>query len=238
MKHFSVPILATILGGVLQIASSIALAESGSKKSQWLSDWEEAGQEDGIRAVCRQHQTNINQCKFRYLSNVPAEALTSVILDVDHFTEWAESVSLSKRVFAEEDPGQLYVYTNYDFIGASDRDAVTLYTPNYDHAGKRMRITFQTVDRDVPKRDMRLVRFPLMAGYWQFTELPSGQTEIEHLSFTLPGGVVQKTLYYPYNIAYVDASFVTIKALEQQARKHKYQQLTDLNDLSDVLGAN
>lgn len=220
--------LASSCALIFLLMNSMSHAETASGKQNWLSTWESAGQEQGVSAECRQHKSKINQCRFRYTTDVSVEALSSVIMDVDHFTEWAESVSFSKRVFEQEDPSQTYVYTNYNFVGAYDRDAVTLYTPEYHAAEKRMRITFKTVNREVPNTDLRLVRFPLMAGYWQFTELPSGLTEIEHLSFTMPGGAVQKTLYYLYNVAYVDASFVTVRALERQARKSKYQQVAGL----------
>jgi hypothetical protein len=192
----------------------------------WLSDWAVVGDDARISAECRQHKSKINQCKFVTTSDQSLESLTAVIMDVNKFTEWAVSVSKSERVFQEEEPENIYVYTNYDFVGAYDRDAVTLYTPEYDMTNNRVRITFQTVDKDTPKEDLRLVRFPLMAGYWQFTKLPNGKTEIELLSFTMPGGIVQKTLYYLYNIAYVDASFETIMALEQQASKPRYKQFS------------
>jgi len=190
----------------------------------WLSDWEATGDDARISAECRQHKSKINQCKFVATSDESLESLTAVIMDVNKFTEWAVSVSRSERILQEEEPEKVYVYTNYNFVGAYDRDAVTLYTPEYDESKNRVRITFQTVDKDGPKEDLRLVRFPLMAGYWQFTKLANGKTEIELLSFTMPGGVVQKTLYYLYNKAYVDASFETIVALEKQANKPRYGQ--------------
>jgi hypothetical protein len=206
------------------LSPSIFAESKKDTSSKWLSDWEVVGDDARISAECRQHKSKINQCKFIATSDHSLESLAAVIMDVNKFTEWAVSVSKSERVFQEEEPEKVYVYTNYDFVGAYDRDAVTLYTPEYDKTINRVRITFQTVDKDVPKEDLRLVRFPLMAGYWQFTKLENGKTEIELLSFTMPGGVVQKTLYYLYNIAYVDASFETIAALEKQALKPQYQQ--------------
>ncbi len=228
MKNF------LLIVSLIHVLFSAQLVADTAPTPQWLSTWEAQETQDGISAECRQHKTKINQCRFRYITDVSVDALSSVILDVEHFTEWAESVSVSERVFENESSPGIYVYTNYDFVGAYDRDAVSLYTPDYDEANKRMRITFQSVDKNVPKRDMRLVRFPLMAGYWQFTELASGKTEIEHLSFTLPGGVVQKTLYYLYNVAYVDASYVTIKALERQARKDRYRHVALHSILNDA----
>jgi len=216
--------------GLALMAFSALAAQSSEqpslnkKETQWLSEWEAKGEDPRISAECRQHSSNINQCRFRMVSDVPLDALGAVILDVDHFTEWAKSVSESRRVFTEESGEGIYVYTTYDFVGAYDRDAVSVYTPDYRPDEQRIRITFQTVKRDVPVTDFRLVRFPLMAGYWQFTRLENGQTEIEHQSFAMPGGVVQKALYYLYNTAYVDASFETLRALENQARKPKYRE--------------
>lgn len=219
-KHIQT--ISSVLVIIFTLFSCSAYAESRS--NNWLSDWESTGNDSRIHAECRQHKSKINQCKFVATSDKSLASLTAVIMDVDKFTEWAVSVSRSERILRNEEPDKLYVYTNYEFVGAYDRDAVTLYTPDYDDAKKRMRITFQTVDKEAPKEDLRLVRFPLMAGYWQFTELDNGKTEIELLSFTMPGGVVQKTLYYLYNKAYVDASFETIVALEKQAEKPRYAQ--------------
>lgn len=219
------PFIAVMLFLVFSTLSTYVFSDAISENSAtWLSGWETVGSDPRIKAKCRQHKSKINQCKFVAQSSQTLESLTAVIMDVNHFTEWAVSVSKSKRVFEDEEPQKVYVYTNYEFVGAYDRDAVTLYTPEYDTEKNRARITFQTVDKSLPKEDLRLVRFPLMAGYWQFTTLENGQTEIELLSFTMPGGVVQKTLYYLYNKAYIDASFDTIVALEKQASKPRYKQ--------------
>jgi len=220
-----IPPIALFISLLCTFTSPLVFSETTKQTSKnWLSGWEAAGDDERISAECRQHKSKINQCKFVTTSDVSLESLTAVIMDVNKFTEWAVSVSRSERIFQEEEPDKVYVYTNYDFVGAYDRDAVTLYTPEYDESSNRVRITFQTVDKDAPKEDLRLVRFPLMAGYWQFTKLANGKTEIELLSFTMPGGVVQKTLYYLYNKAYVDASFETIVALEKQANKPRYGQ--------------
>lgn len=223
-KTYSPPIALLVFMACTFLSSGSLAEPQKSISPNWLSGWEVVGDDERISAECRQHKSKINQCKFVTSSDQSLESLTAVIMDVNKFTEWAVSVSRSERILQEEEPEKVYVYTNYDFVGAYDRDAVTLYTPEYDISKNRVRITFQTVDKEAPKEDLRLVRFPLMAGYWQFTRLANGKTEIELLSFTMPGGVVQKTLYYLYNKAYVDASFETIEALEKQADKPRYKQ--------------
>ena len=228
------------------LSQSLWAADVGS--SQWLSPWEVKGAEDGIQAVCRQHKTKINQCKLSKVFNASLTALTAVITDVENFKSWAISVMQSDRIFPSNvlpstasssnllssgarpskipQPSSLediYVYTTYHFTGAYNRDAISRYTFDQNPETKVVRITFKTVDIPLPKVDLRLVRFPLMAGYWQFTPLENGKTQVELMSFALPGGLVQKTLYYLYNTANLEASFDTVRALMAEVKKAKYQ---------------
>ena len=231
---------------LIVLSPSLNAAEAGS--SQWLSPWEMKGAGDGIQAVCRQHKTKINQCKITKVFDASLTALTAVITDVENFKSWAISVMQSDRIFPSNvlpstasssnllssgarpskipQPSSLediYVYTTYHFTGAYNRDAISRYTFDQNPETKVVRITFKTVDIPLPKVDLRLVRFPLMAGYWQFAPLKNGKTQVELMSFALPGGIVQKTLYYLYNTANLEASFDTIRALMAEVKKAKYQ---------------
>lgn len=215
--------------GLISILYSSALlatensAETSTKSPQWLTDWQQESSEGGISSECRKHVSKIMQCRFKVVVDESHEALTAVIQDVEGFKEWAISVLISERVMYEESDPDTYVYTTYNFTGAYNRDALSRYSMVTDMEGRRNRINFITVDKPYEPRDLRLVRFPLMAGYWQFTSLGNGQTEIEHQSFTQPGGLVQSTLYHLFNVAYLDSSFDTIRALLAQAKKPKYQ---------------
>lgn len=215
--------------GLISILYSSALlatensGETSTKSPQWLTDWQQERSEGGISSECRKHVSKIMQCRFKVVVDESHEALTAVIQDVEGFKEWAISVLISERVMYEESDPDTYVYTTYNFTGAYNRDALSRYSMVTDMEGRRNRINFITVDKPYEPRDLRLVRFPLMAGYWQFTSLGNGQTEIEHQSFTQPGGLVQSTLYHLFNVAYLDSSFDTIRALLAQAKKPKYQ---------------
>jgi len=202
-----------------------AETNNNTAASNWLDDWQTERSESNINSQCRQHVSKIKQCKFTAIVDESAEALSAVVLDVENFKEWAVSVQVSDRVTYPSD-NDIYAYTTYAFVGAYDRDALTRYTPEINPEGNAIKIKFLTVDKEIETRDLRLVRFPLMAGYWQFTQLENGKTEVEHLSFALPGGVVQKALYPLYNIGYLDSSFETIRALLKQSQKAKYQSAT------------
>jgi len=194
-----------------------------SKESQWITDWVLEKNERGISAKCRQNKNKINQCKFTTVSNESVAALTAVVADVDNYKLWAVSVKISKKMPPLDAINNIYVYTEYDFSGAYNRYAVTRYWAEKDPLTHGIKFNFLTENRPTPLADLRLVKFPLMAGYWKFTPLPNGKTQIEHMSFVPPGGVVQETLYYPYNLAVRNATFDTILALEKQARLPKYQ---------------
>ena len=209
---------------LLSYYSILSYAEvTKTKESQWLTDWVLEKNERGITAQCRQNKNKINQCKFMTISNESVAALTAVIADVDNFKQWAVSVKISEKMPPLDATNNIYVYTEYNFTGAYNRYAVTRYWAKEDPITHAIKFSFLTENRPTPHVDMRLVRFPIMAGYWKFTPLPNGKTQIEHMSFVPPGGAVQKTLYYPYNIAVRDATFDTIFALEKQARLPKYQ---------------
>ena len=188
----------------------------------WRSDWESHDGDDGFTTECRVHSSDIKQCIFTTTTNTPIAALANAVTDVNKFTEWAESVAVSQRLPEFESGEESVVYTEYSFSGAYDRFAVTRYDTEQFDEEQRIRVSFKTIDKPGLNPDLRLVRFPLMAGYWEFTVLNNGQTQIKHKSFTLPGGSVQKTLSYFYNIAYVDASYDTIRNLIEFANSQPY----------------
>jgi hypothetical protein len=198
----------------------VSVAEETQKV--WLSDWEEESADEGFKAQCRMHKTEIKQCIFKARTRTSLDALSAVVHDVNNFTLWADSVAVSKHM-PEFDQGKgLVVYTEYSVSGAYDRYAVTRYQTETKPVEKTVRVTFKTIDEKGLSPDLRLIRFPLMAGYWQFKTLSNGETEIEHKSFTLPGGAVQKTLHYFYNIAYLEASYETIRNLIKVAQTQPY----------------
>jgi hypothetical protein len=205
---------------------SFAEAKTGKDETQWITDWQQEPEEDGITAQCRQNKNMINQCKFKTVVDNSVLSLSAVILDVENYTSWALNVQTSKRLPPLEPQNDIYVYNVYKFIGAYDRDAVTHYTAEENPETKAVKIKFMSAKKDVPVEDFRLVRFPLVAGYWQFTPLDNGKTEIEHMSFAPPGGVVQSSLYYIYNMSYVMGVRQNIMALKKEADKAQYKTAT------------
>lgn len=201
----------------------LALAQPGfADDGAWISEWEAHDGDEGFETRCRQHKSKIKQCVFSTLSAVPLSALVSAVRDVNNFTQWADSVRISQRIPELEENDETVVYTEYSVSGAYDRFAVTRYETEQFPEEQRVRVRFNTIDEPGLSPDLRLVRFPIMAGYWQFQTLDNGLTRIEHKSFTLPGGAVQRNLAFFYNIAYLDASYETIRNLIKFAEKEPY----------------
>lgn len=224
---FKKAIFIKFLLAILMLLSVFVSADEAQKTAskvtnKWISDWEEEPSKEGVNAQCRTHTSNINQCRFTTESDLPVSALSAVIMDVNHFKDWAVSVLQSDQIIYDENDEDTYVYTVYHFTGAYNRDALTRYRKTEFPELKRTKIDFITVDKPVEKKDLRLVRFPLMAGHWQFTQKENGKTEIELQSFSLPGGMVQNVLYSLFNVGSLDASYETMKAIQKQASLPKY----------------
>ena len=201
----------------------IGLAQpSFADDESWISEWEAHDGDEGFETHCRQHKSKIKQCVFSTVSSVPLSALVNAVRDVNNFTEWADSVRISQRIPELEGNEETVVYTEYSVSGAYDRFAVTRYETEQFPEEQRVRVRFKTIDAPGLSPDLRLVRFPIMAGYWQFQTLETGLTRIEHNSFTLPGGAVQRNLAFFYNIAYLDASYETIRNLVKFAKQEPY----------------
>lgn len=195
---------------------------SFADNESWISEWAAHDGDEGFETRCRKHKSKIKQCVFSTVSSVPLSALVSAVRDVNNFTQWADSVRISQRIPELEENNETVVYTEYSVSGAYDRFAVTRYETEQFPAEQRVRVRFNTIDEPGLSPDLRLVRFPIMAGYWQFQTLDNGLTLIEHKSFTLPGGAVQRNLAFFYNIAYLDASYETIRNLIKFAEKEPY----------------
>lgn len=190
----------------------------------WLSDWQSIGERDGISGECRQHKSKINQCRMSTVVEADLSEITALLMDGSGVATWAPSTLSSEVIDAlSAKANEVTVYMTYNFPGASNRDTVTRSTATQDPQSKVVKIKFQSLNIEGPKKDLRLVRFPLMAGSWTLTPLGPKRTQVVHLNLSLPGGMVQQNLHYLYNMGAKDASFDTIAALKQAVQRPQYQ---------------
>lgn len=208
----------------LGLGSTHVHAESHANSSTtWLSDWESIGEKSNIQGECRQHKSKINQCRMTTEVNASLSELVALLLDGDAVASWAPNTLSSETLPEHSSDSVVTVYMTYHFPGAINRDTVTQSSVEQDPKSKQVKVKFRSLNITGPKKDLRLVRFPLMAGSWTLTPISENKTKLEHLNLSLPGGLVQKNLHYLYNLGVEDASFDTILALKEAVKRPEYQ---------------
>jgi len=116
------------------------------------------------------------------------------------------------------------ILITYNFPGAINRYSITHTTVSQNLVSKEVLLAFVLADSKVKPKDISLVRYEKLAGYWKFKPLPSGKTYIEYSNIGLPGGLIQHTpLKYIYNSSSLTASFKTFKNLLTEVKKTKYK---------------
>jgi len=216
------------LKGILTALLSISLttatfATERKTDPKWLSEWHYIVEDQGVSGQCRQHVSKINQCRLVTTIDADLTAITALLLDGDAVSSWAPNTLSSESLARNHASHEVTVYATYAFPGARNRDAVTYSIAEQNTQTGVVKIKFHSLNIQGPKTDLRLVRFPLIAGSWTLTPLGKGQTRVEHLNLSLPGGVVQDNLYMLYNLGLKDASFDTLHALRQAVQRDEYR---------------
>lgn len=197
---------------------------SDTQNKKWLSDWEESEAYENVQIECRQHISKINECRYTTYSDLSPDALLAVNIDGPNLKNWMANM-LHTEQFDIKSPFNYKVYTTYNFPGARNRDSVTHSIVTFDEAKKSVRLQFKSVKHPDKPKDLRYVRFPAITGFWEFTELPSGQTKIVYQNIGLPGEYVQKVLYALYNYSTKEAGAKTVVNLLSEAKKPEYMSM-------------
>lgn len=209
------------------IIGFVAFSHTAFAEQKWLSDWEFAREESGIKAECRQHKSKINQCRFNLQTDLPVNALAAINVDPDNLYKWMANVVSSERIEPSFDTFNYHVHSKFSFPGARARDAVTR-TSAQILPGGGFELHFQTTKnpkalRNTEDKYDEYVRFEAMKGVWRFTPLANGKTDVYYENIGLPGGIVQNTpLYLVYNHGALDASFRTILDMIEAAKAPQY----------------
>lgn len=211
--------------GLIYGTSAVAQTLSSPPKasSQWLSSWESLEEEDGVSGLQRQHKSKIYQYKMNALIDANAATIAALLLDGNGVASWAPGTLSSEEIERADDESRNVVYATYHFPGAVNRDSLIESTARYNPENGEIKINFKSLNKKGPKKDLRLVRFPLVAGSWTLRPTADGQTHVTHLNLALPGGIVQDNLFYVYNIGARQSAFDTLKALGKAVDNDKYR---------------
>jgi len=193
-------------------------------KLKFVDDWEFIKEDGGIKAECRTHESGIDQCRLSGLSDASITSLTAINVDGPNLKNWMKNVLTSDVLPESKGKNDYKILTTYNFPGASNRYSVTHSTVRQDAETKEVVLAFRLVNSEAKPKDISLVRYEQLAGYWKFRPLENGKTYIEYTNIGLPAGLVQNTpLKYIYNSSSLSASFETFRNLLTDVKNPAYQ---------------
>ena len=210
-----------LLAGIL---ISLLFILNAQAKLKFVDDWQFEREEDGIKAECRTHESGIDQCRLSGTFDASITALTAINVDGPNLKNWMENVLTAEVLPESKGKNDYNILITYNFPGARNRYSVTHSTVMQDPNTKEVILNFKLVNSETKPKDISLIRYDLLAGYWKFKPLVSGQTYIEYTNIGLPAGIVQNTpLKYIYNSSSLTASFKTFKKMLSDIKKPEYQ---------------
>lgn len=208
----------------IRIFITAVIACNANAKLKFLDDWEFIKEDSGIEAECRTHESGIDQCRLSGISDASITALTAINVDGPNLKNWMENVLTAEVLPESKGQNDYKLLMTYNFPGARNRYSVTHSTVTQNPESKEVVLAFKLVNSDIKPKDISLIRYEQLAGYWKFRPLSNGKTYIEYSNIGLPAGLVQNTpLKYIYNSSSLSASFSTFKNLLIDVQKPEYQ---------------
>jgi hypothetical protein len=208
----------------IRILVTALMVSAAHAKLKFIDEWEFIKEENGIKAECRTHESGIDQCRLTGVAEASVTALTAINVDGPNLKNWMENVLTSEVLPESKGQHDYKILITYNFPGARNRYSVTHSIVKQNPDTKEVILSFRLVSSDAKPKDISLVRYEQMAGYWKFRPLANGKTYIEYTNIGLPAGIVQNTpLKYVYNSSSLSASFKTFENLLVDVNKADYK---------------
>ena len=160
-----------------------------------------------------------NITEIRALSTVHAsvEVLVETIYDIDSYPEWVSNLETAE-VLETVSKREIYYYYQADVPWPfSNRDDVMRFVMEEDPESGAVKIILSGHPDYIPEKD-KIVRLTLNKGYWKFTPLSNGETEIDYIFFTNEGKGYPNWLV---NMFVVDGPFDMVLKLKEYVTKNQ-----------------
>jgi hypothetical protein len=189
-----------------------------SKVFQSELEWKLKKEKNNIKIFIRDSDGS-DIMEIRALSSVKAsvESLVETVYNVDSYPEWVSNLETAK-IMETVSEREIYYYYQADVPWPfSNRDDVMriVLEENSDNDG--VTIVFSGHPDYIPVKD-KIVRLSLNKGYWKFTPLQNGETEIEYIFFTDEGKGYPKWIV---NMFIVDGPFDMVSNLKKYVTKNQ-----------------
>lgn len=174
-------------------------------------EWKLAKEKDGIEVYTRKTEGfELKEYKSIAIVDASPEKLLKILKDVDSYKEWMANVKIAKLLKDDED--RFYVYTEVNVPWPFDnRDQVTVSVVSKKPETGIIEIKIDVVADYLPE-NKGIIRLPAGGGYWIFTPLPDGKTELYHQFAGDPGGSIPSWLA---NMFLVDGPYKTMLGLKE-----------------------
>lgn len=187
-----------------------------SKTFQSELGWKLKKEKDSIKVFIRDSDGS-DIMEIRVLSSVKAsiEELVEIIYDVNSYSEWISNLETAK-ILETVSKRDIYYYYQADVPWPfRNRDDVMRIVMEEKPDSGAVTIVFSGHPDYIPKKD-KIVRLSLNKGYWKFTPISNGKTEIDYIFFTNEGKGYPKWLV---NMFIVDGPFDIVSNLKEYVTK-------------------
>jgi ribosome-associated toxin RatA of RatAB toxin-antitoxin module len=158
-----------------------------SKIDQTELEWELKKEKNGIQVFTRDSAgSGITEIRVLAIVKAPVEKLVETIYDVDSYFEWVANLE-SAKILETVNDREIYYYFQAEVPWPfSNRDDVMRFVMEENINNDGVTIVFSGHPDYIPKKN-NIKRLTLNKGYWKFTPLSNGETEIDYLFFTDEG---------------------------------------------------
>jgi len=189
-----------------------------SRDFQSELEWKLKKEKNNIKIFIRNSE-GADITEIRALSTVKAsvEALVETVYDIDSYPEWVSNLETAE-VLETVSKREIYYYYQADVPWPfSNRDDVMRFVMEEDPESGAVKIIFSGHPDYIPVKD-KIVRLSLNKGYWKFTPLPNGETEIDYIFFTDEGKGYPNWLV---NMFVVDGPYDMVLKLREYVTKNQ-----------------
>ena len=189
-----------------------------SRDFQSELEWKLKKEKNNIKIFIRNSE-GPNITEIRALSTVKAsvELLVETVYDIDSYPEWVSNLETAE-VLETVSKREIYYYYQADVPWPfSNRDDVMRFVMEEDPESGAVKIILSGHPDYIPVKD-KIVRLTLNKGYWKFTPLSNGETEIDYIFFTNEGKGYPNWLV---NMFVVDGPFDMVLKLKEYVTKNQ-----------------
>ena len=176
--------------------------------------------EDDIQIFKRDvKESNLHEFRAVTKINSSVSSLIALMSDAESFPKWMPSCT-EARTIKKRTPFSRYNYiVNKAPWPMKNRDMIVFSRLTANPLTKSVKIKMKGVKDYLPEKK-GLVRVAELKGFWQFTPMGDGETEVIYQIFTDPGGKVPAMLV---NTKSGEMPFITIKNMKKIIMEEKYQ---------------